>query len=84
MLDKLLVGVQCHPSELIGREEEEELVQARKSPPLLTSRCKINTNGSPQEPLVEWTRTIDFLKHHNGPQTIFFHENNLSHLFNVT
>ena len=51
MFGELLVGLQCHPSELIGREEEEELVQARKSLPLLTSRCKLTNNGSPQEPL---------------------------------
>ena len=61
MFDQLLGGVQCHPSELIGREEEEEVVQARKSLPLLTSRCKLTTNGSPQEPLAEWMRTIDVL-----------------------
>ena len=52
-------GVQCHPSEMIGREEEEEVVQARKSLPLLTSRCKLTINVSPQVPLAEWMRTID-------------------------
>ena len=57
----MLGGVQFHPSELIGREEEEEVVQARKIIPLLTSRCKLTTNVSPQEPLVEWIRTIDVL-----------------------
>ena len=61
MFDQLLGGVKCHPSEMIGREEEEEVAQARKSLPLLTSRCKLTTNGSPQEPLTEWMRTIDVL-----------------------
>ena len=61
MFDQLLGGVQCHPSEIIGREEEEGVVQARKSLPLLVSRCKMSTNVSPQEPLVEWMRTIDVL-----------------------
>ena len=59
MFEQLMVGVQCHPSELIGREEEEEIVQARKSLPLLTSRCELTTNIIPQEPLAEWTSTID-------------------------
>ena len=61
MFDQLLGGVKCHPSELIGREEEEEVDQARKKLPLITSRCKLTTNGSPQEPLAEWMRTIDVL-----------------------
>ena len=61
MFDQLLVGVQCHPSELIGREEEEEVAQARKSLPPLTSMCKLTNNDSPQEPLAEWIRTIDVL-----------------------
>ena len=61
MFDQLLGGVQCHPSELIGREEEEEVVQARKSTPLPKSRFKLTTNGSPQEPLAEWMRDIDDL-----------------------
>ena len=61
MFDQLLGGVQCNPYEMIGREEEEQLVQARKSLPLLTSRCKLTNNGSPQEPLAEWMSTIDFL-----------------------
>ena len=61
MFDQLLGGLQCHPYELIGREEEEEVFQLRKSLPLLTSRCKLTTNGSLQEPLVEWTSTIDVL-----------------------
>ena len=59
MFDQVVGGVQCHPYELIGREEEEEVVQARKILPLLTSRCKLTTNVSPQEPLAEWMRTID-------------------------
>ena len=29
--------------------------------PLITSRCKLTTNGCPQEPLTEWMRTIDVL-----------------------
>ena len=61
MFDRLLVNVQYHPYEMIDREEEEELVQAIKSIPLLTSRCKLTTNGSPQELLAEWMRTIDVL-----------------------
>ena len=61
MFDQLLGGVQCHPSEPIGREEGEEVVQARKNLPLLASRFKLTTNGSPQEPLAEWMRTIDVL-----------------------
>ena len=61
MFYQLLGVVQCHPYELIGREEEEEVFQARKSLPFLTSRCKMTTNVSPQEPLVEWMRTIDIL-----------------------
>ena len=61
MFDQLLIGVKCHTSELIGREEEEEVVEARKIHPLLISRCKLTTNGSPQEPLAEWIRTIDVL-----------------------
>ena len=61
MFDQLLVGVQCHPSDIKGREEEEEVVQARKSIPLLTYRCKLTTNGIPREPLTEWMRTIDVL-----------------------
>ena len=36
-------------------------MQARKVIPLLTYRCNINTNGSPQEPLAEWMRYIDVL-----------------------
>ena len=48
MFDQLLVGVKCHPFGLIGREEEEEVVQARKILPLLTSMCKLTTNGIPQ------------------------------------
>ena len=51
MFDQLLGGVKCHLDELIGREEEEEIVQARKSLPLLTSRGKLAANVSPQEPL---------------------------------
>ena len=46
---------------MIGREEEEEVFQARKILPLLTYRCKLTTNGSPQEKLGEWMRTIDVL-----------------------
>ena len=61
MFYQQLGGVKCHPSELVGGEEEEELFQARKSIPLLTSRCKLATNGSPQEPLSEWMRIIDVL-----------------------
>ena len=61
MFAELLGGVQCHPYELIGREEEEEVVQAIKSLPLLTSMCKLTNNVSPQEPLAEWMRTIDVL-----------------------
>ena len=61
MFDQLLGGVHCHPSEPIGREEEEEVVQVRKGLPLLTSRCKLTTNGSTQEPLAEWMRNIDVL-----------------------
>ena len=61
MIDKLFGGVHCHPSELIWREEEEEVVQARKNLPLLTYRCKLTNNGSPQEPLLEWMSTIDVL-----------------------
>ena len=61
MFYQLLGGVQCHPPGLIAREEEEEVVQVRKSLPLLTSRCKITTNGIPHEPLSEWMSTIDFL-----------------------
>ena len=61
MFDKLFGGVKCHPSDLIGREEEEEVVQERKSFPLLISRCNINSNGSPQEPFSEWISTIDVL-----------------------
>ena len=61
MFDQLLGGVKCHTSGLIGVEEEEEIVQERKSLPLLTSRCKLTTNGSPQELLAECMRTIDVL-----------------------
>ena len=61
MFYKLLGGVQCHLSELIGREKEEELVQARKSLPLLTSGYNLTTNGIPQETLAEWMRTVDVL-----------------------
>ena len=61
MFDQLLGGVQCHPSKLIGRGGEEEIVQARKSLSLLTFTCKLTTNGITQEPLVEWMRTIDVL-----------------------
>ena len=61
MFDQLLGGVQCRLSELIEREEEEEVVQVRKILPLLTSRCKLTTNGSPQKPLEKWMRTIDVL-----------------------
>ena len=61
MFDQLLESVQCHPSELVGREEEEELVQSIKSLPLLTSRCKLTTNSSPQEPVAELMRTVDVL-----------------------
>ena len=61
MFDQILEGVHCNPYEMIGREEEEELVQTRKSLPLLTSRCNLTTNGSPPEPLVEWMRNIDVL-----------------------
>ena len=59
MFEQLFVGVHCHPYELVGSEDEEEVVQFIKSLPLLTSRCKLTTNGSPQEPLAEWTRTIN-------------------------
>ena len=59
MFDQLLGGVQYHLSEIFVREEEEELVQAIKSLPLFTSRCKLTTNVRPQEILVEWMRTID-------------------------
>ena len=75
MFDQLLGGVQCHPSEMIGREEEEEVVQARKSLPLLTSRCKLTINVSPQVPLAEWMRTIDVFFNTNRPQNNFSHEN---------
>ena len=51
MFDQLLGGVKCHLDELIGREEEEEMVEARKSLPLLTSRGNLTANVSPQEPL---------------------------------
>ena len=61
MFEQLLGGVQCHPYELIGREYEEEEVQARNILPLLTSRCNLTTNGITQEPLAEWMRTIDVL-----------------------
>ena len=61
MFDQLLGGLKCHPYEIIRREKEEEVFQARKSLPFLTSRCKMTTNVSPQEPLVEWMRTIDIL-----------------------
>ena len=61
MFNQLFGGVQCHPYELVGREEEEELVQARKSLTLLAYRCKLTTNGSPHETLAEWMRTIDVL-----------------------
>ena len=53
MFDQLLGGVKCNESELIGREEEEELVQAVNSLPLLISRCKMTTNGSTQETLTK-------------------------------
>ena len=53
MLDQLLGGVKCYPYELIGSKEEEELAQARKIITLLTSRCNLTTNGSPQETLAE-------------------------------
>ena len=61
MFDQLLGGVQCHAYELIGREEEGELVQSKNILPLLTSRCKLTTNGSPHEPLAQRMRTIDVL-----------------------
>ena len=60
LFDQLLIGVKCHTSELIGREEEEEVVHARNSLPLLTYRCKFTINGIPQDTLEEWMRTIDF------------------------
>ena len=61
MFDQILGGVQFHPYEMIEREEEEELFQARKSLTLLTSKCKMTSNDSPQEPLTEWMRNIDVL-----------------------
>ena len=59
MFDQMLKGVQCHPYDMIGKKEEEEVVQARKILPPLTSRCNVTTNGTPQEPLAEWMRIID-------------------------
>ena len=59
MFDQLLGGVQCHIYELIGRKEDEEVVQERYSIPLTTSRCKLTSNGSHREPLSEWMITID-------------------------
>ena len=61
MFDQLLVCVQYHTYELIGREEEDELIQVRNSLTLLTSRCNLTTNGIPQETLAGWMRTIDVL-----------------------
>ena len=61
MFDQILGGVQYHLAELIGREEEEELVQARKSISILAYRYNLTANGSPQEPLTEGMRTIDVL-----------------------
>ena len=69
MFYQLLGGVQFHPSEIIGREEEEEVVHARKSLPLLTYRCKFTINGIPQDTLEEWMRTTDVLFN-----TIIFHK----------
>ena len=46
---------------IIGREKEEEAFKSRDSTPLLTYRWKITANGSPQEPVAEWMRTIDVL-----------------------
>ena len=61
MFDQLSGGVNFHIYDLIGREEEEEVAQARKILPFLKYRCKITTNGIPQEPLAECMRTIDVL-----------------------
>ena len=61
MFDQLLVVVQCHMAEMIGREEEWEVVQAINSLPLLAYRCNLTANGSLQEPLAEWMRTISVL-----------------------
>ena len=68
----------------IGGEEDEKVVQASNSLPLLSSRCKLTANGSSWEPLAYWMRNIDIFLHHNGPQTIFSHDNQRSHLLNVT
>ena len=59
MFDQLLGGVKCNPYELVRREEDEEVVQVKKILPLLTYRCKLTTNCSPQEPLTEWMMNID-------------------------
>ena len=59
MFDQLLVGVQCHPSNLIWGGEEDKVIQVRKSLTLLTYGCKLTNNCSPQEPLTEWMRTVD-------------------------
>ena len=61
MFDQILVGVQCHLYEIIGKEEEEEVFQARNMLPLLASMGKITANGIPQEPLTEWMKTIGVL-----------------------
>ena len=48
LVDTILGGVQCHPYEFVEGGGEEEVVQAIKNLPLLTSRCKLTTNVSPQ------------------------------------
>ena len=63
MFDQLLLGVMFNLDELVVREEEDEVIQARKILPLLTSRCKLTANVLPQEPLVEWMNTIYVLFH---------------------
>ena len=84
MFYQLLGGVQCHMAELIGREDNEEIVQARKSLPLLVSRCKMTANISTQEPFSEWMRTIDVFFNTRMVLKNFSHDNQLSHLLNVT
>ena len=61
MFDQMLRVVQCHLAELIDWEEKEEVVQEIEIIPILLYRCNLTANGSPQEKLVEWIRTIDIL-----------------------